>query len=304
MLYLLHVLVTAGAVPEAVSLPADERLAPFDERSDAPALDSVQCTGHQLVTCVDPRTARPVSFGLFNRGSPRINPEGGGVYRAYWFEFHGRDATSLQLRVYERARPDGRDSHVSMVSTFAFFPRYGLFTARRLGDLVEVRLPTGEAVRFDAATHEIVGGVMVERGPIDTDPDRHRRQFADVEYVGSGVVIRSDQRGASTRRAVVWGVPRRATVLWQQRACRVRRSELWEQQEPYELRFGSDLELFDFLRERCGWDLPRELPPAPTLVSPLSTGNIRRNQMYVPGLGVQHTGTATVWTPRRHTWST
>lgn len=251
---MIGLLLLLAAVPPELHPPADQPVAPFEAEEAPRPLVGFTCTGDDLVTCESPSSGRPVSFALVNRGSPNVNPTGDGVYRAYWFEFQQRDPGSLRLRVYERSRPEGRDSRISMTTYLAFFPRHGLFTAQETDGLVEVHLSTGEPVCFDAHTHEIVGGVLEEEGPIDTDPNRFKRRFAELTYSGSGVVIRSDQRGESPAKAVVWGVQRRAVITYGDLECRVRRAALWEQQAPFALRF-TDEEFVEFLHERCGWDV-------------------------------------------------
>ena len=120
----------------------------------------------------------------------------------------------------------------------------------RDGDL-EVLLPTGEPVCFDATTHEVTGGVLRETGPIDTRKNRHRRRFAAVEYTGGGIWLRANQRGQSPEKARVWGRERRVGIEYDGEVCRVPRRRVWEQETGwFDLRFETDGAFFEFVEER------------------------------------------------------
>jgi hypothetical protein len=195
---------------------------------------------------------------LVNTRSDRVNPSGTGaglwedaVRRTFRFQAPGLGRQELLLYVLDETRPGEGDSKSSMHSELRFFPRRALprTTLSADGAKITVRLPTGEDVTFDSRTKEISGGVLSETFPIDTNPNRHARNFARFAYSGQGIVLRSNQRGESTRAAVVFGVAKKSTVTRGARSCQVPNELLWEQgNREARFRFASDAEFFAFLR--------------------------------------------------------
>ena len=109
---------------------------------------------------------------------------------------------------------------------------------------------------FDARTKEITGGVLAETAPIDTSADRFRRNFARLAYSGRGILLRSDQRGESTREAVVFGAAKKAKATFGAKSCLIPNELLWEQGTREEqFRFPTDEGFFEFLRHQCRWEI-------------------------------------------------
>ena len=215
-------------------------------------------------------------FKIINRGSPRINPIGKGVRREYEFLAPDLARRELRLEVYEFAAreddEDTADSHVSMYSELLFFPRHQVPTIQKAEDRAHylVTLPTGERVLWDAQTHEIAGGVLKEAAPIDTNRNRHARKFADVQYLGRGILLRVNQRGNSTRAAEVWGEKKfasiHASIDGKPKSSRVPVSEIFDQSlEGLPFRFAEDDDFFGWIEKKCGWKIDRtSLPTMPT----------------------------------------
>lgn len=156
-----------------------------------------------------------------------------------------------------------------MRTSIYFFPRRVIPTLSLIEndsgrDVLELELPTGELVCFDRENKEIIGGVLHEDAPMDTNPDRHNRRFAKISYTGGGITIRVDQRGSTLEKAVVCRQKKMATISFGSRSCKMSPVQLWEQDSGwFDFMFPTDDLLYKFLRESCGWkdlELPIELP--------------------------------------------
>ncbi len=132
-----------------------------------------------------------VGFTLVNHGPNKIvKSNESHINREMNFEFEDRARSEMRLIVAEA--PDDRVSHITY-SIMMFFPRTVLPSIKKVGEELEVTLPTKEIIRYDAKTKEIIGGVMTE-GAMRQDPNK-RAVPAALNYTGSGVLIRSDKSG-------------------------------------------------------------------------------------------------------------
>lgn len=114
------------------------------------------------------------------------------ISREMHFEFEDKARSDMRLILSDA--PDDTTSHATY-SILMFFPRTVLPAVRRVGDELEVTLPTKEIVRYNAKTKEVIGGVFTE-GPMKQDPkNRNKAVPADVKYTGQGVLIRADKSG-------------------------------------------------------------------------------------------------------------
>lgn len=208
-------------------------------------------------------------FQLTNSTSPRINPFGRAVKRQWEFMAPGRARRELGLLVYEWSSPDdgADDSANSMMTEIVFLPRRVVPAIRLLpgGAAYEVTLPTGETMTFDAATKEVTGGPLSETAPLDANPDRHARRFAALRYAGSGITIRSDQRGDTPRSSVVWGIKKLVVATWGAKTCRFSPAEVWKQDASgsgSDVLYETDAGFYAMLKRKCGWDVivPSEGP--------------------------------------------
>lgn len=210
-----------------------------------------------------------VGFEFSNHGGNRILPP---RHDAAKNQFFTRD---FQFRFDERARQDihllvtdwvaGRDRTFRlsglMHSLMVFFPRAVLPAIASSRSRNLVTLPTGEDVEFDSATHEIIAGVLSENS-VDLSPDRAARKFPDIRYLGKGVTIRADARGADPRigtmAVITEGAPAKDCVGdIDCRKCRVPAKELWEQSGAVRFKFATDSDFDRFLIPRCGFGLPK-----------------------------------------------
>jgi hypothetical protein len=164
-----------------------------------------------------------------------------------------------------------------MFREWHFFPRRQLpsLTVDRAGGTIEVTLPTGESVRFDAATKEIVGGVL-EESPIDFNPSRHLRRNPAVSYQGDFLAITVAQRGEAPRRAKVWGQTKKAEVHYPSKyakPCLVSPGRIWDQRpKPGDsdpkltMLHDSDEQVFATVERLCKWDLSDLRKPSAGLI--------------------------------------
>jgi len=257
-------------------------------------LHDLSPTGLKGVKCV---TYRPggheavEGFTLVNRGSERINPKGlCGVasLRSYKFLYPDRALENMYLNVTDDVAVSGRYSHDNMFRELHFFPRLQLPTVEKVADgrRLEVTLPTGEKVDFDARTKEIVGGVLRE-APLDLNPNRHARHNPDIGYRGRNLMITVAQRGEAPRLARVWGQTKYAEVYYPVKygkPCRVSPALIWEQRpKPGDtdasltMLHPTDDTLFAMLERECRWDL-RELALAASRVQGQATAALDEHQ--------------------------
>jgi hypothetical protein len=210
-----------------------------------------------------------VGFALQNFGSPNINPRGlktPGPRREYAFLFADRARENIHLAINDDVKLSGRFSHDNMFREWHFFPRNQLPNLRvdHAEGVIEVTLPTGEAVHFDQQSKEMVGGAMAE-SPVDFNGSRHLRRNPEVRYQGDYLAITVAQRGEAPRRAKVWGQTKFAEVHYPSRypkACKLSPSFIWDQKpkpgdtDPtLHMKYATDAELFAMIERRCGWNL-------------------------------------------------
>jgi hypothetical protein len=146
-----------------------------------------------------------------------------------------------------------------MNSLMLFFPRRFLPAIVNSGERNIVNLPTGEAIEFDASTHEIRGGVFAEAA-VDLNPERAARKFPGIEYRGGVLVVRVDARGTDPRIAnlatIATGTPSANCNDGVGCRCQVPSKELWDQNGAERFKFSSDAEFEKFLIARCGFGIP------------------------------------------------
>ncbi len=184
--------------------------------------------------------------------------------RDFQFRFDDRARQDIHLMVSDWAPSRDRVFRLSelMNSLMHFFPRGYLPAIVNAGDRNIVTLPTGEEIEFDAVSNEIRAGVLTE-APVDLNPASADRKFPAVNYLGQGVVVRADNRGADPRlgaKALITnGAP---APLCEQaggcRQCEVPAKELWDQSGAVRFKFATDQEFDRYLTARCAFGLPRQ----------------------------------------------
>lgn len=184
--------------------------------------------------------------------------------RDFQFRFDDRARQDIHLMISDWAPSRDRVFRLSELvnSLLHFFPRSYLPAIVNAGDRNIVTLPTGEEVEFDAASKEIRAGVLTE-APVDLNSAPSGRSFPAVNYLGQGVVVRADSRGADPRLGakalITSGAP---APLCEQaggcRQCEVPAKELWEQSGAVRFKFPTDQEFDRYLTARCAFGLPRQ----------------------------------------------
>ena len=211
-----------------------------------------------------------VGFEFSNRGGNRVLPHRYNgeqnlfFTRDFQFRFDDRARQDIQLYISDWVPSQDKRFRLSglMNSVIYFFPRTYLPAIVNLGKRSIVTLPTGEEVDFDAATYEILGGVLSEK-PVDLNPNRAARKFPGIHYTGKGIVVHANGRGTDPRLAGV------ATILNGAAAahcnggascstCQVPSKELWHQNGAIRFKFPTDEEFNRYLNSRCGFGLPQE----------------------------------------------
>jgi hypothetical protein len=189
------------------------------------------------------------------------------AFRSFNFEYLEQARQNLAFQVDDA--PNSTVSH-TMHSIFMVFPRKQLPTVEQFDETIEVTIPTGEKMIFAKESKEIVGGVFSE-GPLDTSDDRFRRHYPDLKYRGRGLLLRVNARGQSPKLGQYetnridqeHGLHGSVDVLLINattgQKCRRPKTDFWEPLDvrPVEFKFPTDEELDLYLRQNCGFGLPR-----------------------------------------------
>jgi hypothetical protein len=208
-----------------------------------------------------------VGFDFSNRGGNRILPERHNVdknlffTRDFQFRFDDRARQDIHLSVTDWAPSRDRQFRLSelMNSVIHFFPRKYVPAIAVANGRSIVTLPTGESVEFDAKTHEVLSGVLSE-APVDLNPDKAKRHFASIDYLGTGLMVRADARGTDPRLGTT------ATISVGEagcadgackKLCRIASKELWDQKGAVRFKFATDEEFDRYLQSRCGFGIPQ-----------------------------------------------
>jgi hypothetical protein len=208
-----------------------------------------------------------VGFDFSNRGGNRILPERHNVdknlffTRDFQFRFDDRARQDIHLSVTDWAPSRDRQFRLSelMNSVIHFFPRKYVPAIAVVNGRSIVTLPTGEAVEFDPKTHEVLSGVLAE-APVDLNPDKTKRHFASIDYLGSGLMVRADARGTDPRLGTTATITVAAPGCSDgscKKLCRVASKELWEQKGAVRFKFATDEEFDRYLQSRCGFGIPQ-----------------------------------------------
>lgn len=187
--------------------------------------------------------------------------------RAFIFDYPEQARQNISLEVYDA--PNSTVSH-TMHSMFWFFPRNQLPVIELLSGTMDVTLPNGEKMIFNKDSREIVGGVIAE-GPMDLSKERSKRSYPDLKYNGRGVVLRVNARGQSPQLGqyetnkidLEYGNTGSVDVLiingQTGQRCRRPKKDFWEQIDvsPIEFKYPTDEEFDLYLRNNCGFGLPK-----------------------------------------------
>lgn len=212
-----------------------------------------------------------VGFRLTNNSENETNPRTSeyGSERTFQFNFEDRSKQDINLEITENSGISGRLSHDLLETQIMFIPRSVLpsistvMTGANCDTAAHmVILPTEEYMLFDAMTKEIIGGV-IEEEEMDMNPSRHARNFAGLNYQGSGIMIRADRRAGTPEHtySVSFNQNERiseATLTYQGNTCHVPKSMIWENTNDPDstayFKYATDQEFLDqVVNPRCGW---------------------------------------------------
>lgn len=208
-------------------------------------------------------------FSIENSGDNQIVDATRNPYqqRVFNFDYPEQARQNLSLEVYDA--PNDTVSH-TMHSIFWIFPRKNVHLVEQFADAIQVTLPNGEKMIFNKDSKEIVDGVFAE-GPVDTTKDRFKRRYPDLKYKGRGVVLRVNARGQSPQLGefekgkidLEYGTTGSAEVLIMNgqtgQRCRRPKTDFWLPLDvnPIEFKFPTDEEFDVYLRNNCGFGLPK-----------------------------------------------
>ena len=208
-------------------------------------------------------------FSFENLGGNVIvdNEKNPAASRHFSFDYVEQARQNLSLRVDDI--PNNTNSH-GMHSIFMFFPRKQIFLLEQLTGTLDVTLPTGEKLSFQRESKEIVDGVF-EEGRLDQSKDKTKRSYANLRYKGKGIILRANARGQSPELGQFekdkidreYGVKGSVDVLiingtTDQRCVRPK-TDFWEPLDvsPIEFKFPTDEEFDQYLKQHCGFGIPK-----------------------------------------------
>jgi hypothetical protein len=257
-------------LPESIlTAPQQESVAHAIKYDTVLTKRSVLVAAHSGWQYRNNRQSQIVGFEFSNHGGNRILPPRYDISkdqlytRDFQFRFDDRARQDVHLSITDWVASRNKQFRLSelMNSVMLFFPRNYLPAVVTVGDRNILTLPTGEEVEFNAATHEVSGGVFSE-APVDLNLDRSARQFPAVRYTGKGVMVRADARGSDPRlgtvATVTTGSP--AADCLQGKACNqceVPAKEIWAQSGAARFKFVQDQDFHKYLLSRCHFGLPR-----------------------------------------------
>jgi hypothetical protein len=131
-------------------------------------------------------------------------------------------------------------------TVLVFLPRLNQMQVEEVGDKLVVTLTTGEEILFSAKERTIKSGVLVE-APMDMNPDRNLRNFADISYNGKGIILRSDAKAADPRLS-----PTIQVLKQGQKPCVLPSETFWTQTGYPKFKFIRDEEAFAVIKQKCG----------------------------------------------------
>lgn len=225
-------------------------------------------------------TGKVIGFDLTNDGGNEIVPTGcaqdsdsNECQATREFEFEFKDQAKQNMVMIVTDFPSDSLSKM-MHGWFFFFPRKVAPRAEYSEDKSQIimTLPTDEKVYFDAASKQIIGGVL-EEGPIDLGPSRHSRKFPLIRYKGYGTVLRINARGQDARlgnwnRTKISGdfgnTGAEGVMIYQynqstqkQNVCYAAKKDFWPQKDinPIPFKYYSDKDFAAYIKGHCNFNL-------------------------------------------------
>jgi hypothetical protein len=210
-------------------------------------------------------------FQLNNETKNHINPmtSENGSTRQYEFIFEERSRANIKISITDNSGLTGRMSHDLLHTDLTIIPRKTIPYVVNNEELKQkiVHLGTDEVVIFDGVQNTIVSGVL-EEGPMDMEPSRHKRKFAPIKYTGKGIMIRADRRSGTPEHIynTAYNVnenTKKAIITYQDKTCLIPKEKVYTNAKNPEvgtyLVYGSDKDMLDkVINPECGWSLTLE----------------------------------------------
>ncbi|WPU65089.1 hypothetical protein [Peredibacter starrii] len=127
-----------------------------------------------------------------------------------------------------------------------FLPRVGQMHVEEQDQNLIVTLNTGEEMVVFKKYKTLIGGVMTEQ-PVDLNPDRAQRKFAQIDYTGKGIMLRSDAKGADPRLAKTVTVFKKGLP-----GCKIPGPTFWTQDGHPKFKFVNDEDAYTVIKDKCG----------------------------------------------------
>jgi hypothetical protein len=204
------------------------------------------------------------------------------------FSFDQTQQTFQQLHLDVTDTPTEFLSHM-MHSHLYFFPRKQLFQAKPIDkETALLTLPTGEMLIMQSKDSEIISGALKECSPIHMGENisRHKRDWAQINYQGKGLVIRVNARGqfpelsnwnknkiraAEENAQVIDGydcidntgyIGAEGVYIYNgstKEVCTRTKKEFWTKTSEggYIFKFPKDEQLDQYLQEKCNFGIPK-----------------------------------------------
>jgi hypothetical protein len=253
-----------SAVPEDRYIESDV-VQPYHEVASSP-LHSTRCQGNDFGwdQCKSADTGKIEGFKLTNGGPNKIVKSNEYyINREMSFEFSDLARSDMKLVVSDS--PDDTTSHATY-SIMMFFPRTVMPAVKRVGEELEVTLPNKEIVRYNAKTHEVIGGVFTEGAMVQGD--NKKAKPAAINYTGNGVMIRADKSGdlpyGDVETTTGAKAPSTSTATISKKGfkdCKIPSKDIWYTDYNkggnvfIKSELASDTGMDDFVKKKCGFSL-------------------------------------------------
>jgi hypothetical protein len=184
--------------------------------------------------------------GQFHESSFKFENDGGNkifgpteYYTGRSWEFEYKDMARQDMSLLVVDQPDDTTSHANW-SLMMFFPRKVLPSIKATSGEFHVTLPTGEKVRYNAKTKEVLSGdcqrptkskdVFCE-GPLNIKANG-RAGALDLRYQGEGIMIKTDASVLPIGDNVARPVTLSRFVDGVKVSCQLKTTDLWREKSP------------------------------------------------------------------------
>lgn len=133
-----------------------------------------------------------------------------------------------------------------MESIFVFLPRVVPMSIEDQGENFEVTISTTEKIKI-FKKYKTLDSDILKEGPVDLNPNRRTRNFADIKYSGTGLIIRSNAKGADPRLGGDVEI-----IKGDLKPCFIEASVFWTQEDYPRFKFIHDQDAYRAIEKHCG----------------------------------------------------